>query len=43
MIAEEFAADSMDAMSFAFAPAASSPMLSPSDLIMSATESFASP
>jgi len=46
MIAFEFAADSIEAMSFAFAPAASvssSLIPSPSDLIMSATEAFASP
>ena len=46
MIAFEFAADSIEAMSFAL-PAAtsdsSSVMPSPSALIMSATESFASP
>ena len=46
MIAEEFAIDSIEAMSFAFALAArasSSVMPSPRDLIMSATEAFASP
>ena len=46
MIAEEFAIDSIEAMSFAFAPAesvSSSVMPSPRDLIMSATDSFESP
>jgi len=45
MIAEEFAALSIDAMSFESAPitASSSPRPSPRDLIMSATESLASP
>ena len=46
MMADEFAALSIDAMSFASAPAArasSSVMPSPSDLIMSATDSLLSP
>ena len=45
MIADEFAAFSIDAMSFTFAPArpSSSDIPSPRDLIMSATESFESP